>query len=148
MTPITQEQIRETLDRLRAYAYHFYYGPEARESLTKHIIRHDGRQFAISLRDDGNYEINTVDGKTKIVYEARVITQSPRVSTTFDNLTYQAVVLNVADLSETDLKWAHEVDIFVLSTLQRANAFIFLACSHDTTLDRMAEDLSKMSPAT
>ncbi len=148
MTTLTQEQIRETLDRLRAYAYHFYYGVEARESLSKHIITYDGRQFTISLRDDGNFEINTVDGKTKIVYEARTITSPPKVATSLDNLTYQAVVLNVSELSEADLKWAHEVDVFVLSTLQRTNAFIFLARSQDITLDRITEELFKVGPLT
>lgn len=145
---LTQEQILETLERLRWYAYHFYYGPEARSSLSKHVISHDGRQFSISLRDDGNFEIGIKDSPTKIVYEARMVTAPLQVATSLDNLSYEVKIANVDELSEADHKWAHEVEMFVLSTLQRTNAFIFLARSQDVTLNRIAQDLAKIQPAT
>lgn len=146
MTSITKEQILETLRRLRWYAQHYYYGPEARDLLEAHTITHGNRRFGISVRDDGNFEVRVKDADLTVLYEARAFTVPPPSATSIVNLEYQVKVLNKGDLSPEEAAWAEEAGAFVGSCFQRTNAFTFLARSTDVTLDRIAEDLSQLKP--
>lgn len=148
MIPVTQEQVLETLERLRWYAQHFYYGPEARELLAAHTIEYEGKKFSISVRDDGAFEANVKDSGLKIIYETLLVTAVPSTPHSIDNLEFRVKVINKEDLSPEDAKWAADIGPFVLSAFQRTNAFIFLARSQDVTLAKIAKDLALLQPTT
>lgn len=144
----TSEHIKDTLLRQRSYAQHFYYGTEARDLLSAHTLEYKGRTFSISVRDDGDFEVNVIGNLMKVIYHAIIECAAPTSATSIDNLVFRSSIVNKADLAPDDAQWAEEAAIFVLSCFQRTCAFVFLSRAADETIDRVSEDLALMVPNT
>lgn len=136
---LTKAQVKEVLERQRWYAQHFYYGPDAAKLLGEHTIEHGGRRFGISIDEVGRFVVVVRDSELRIAYEVEIKTAP--VTHGIDNLDLRVRLVDPSVLGEADLKWAHEVEVFVLSCFQRTVAFVFLARAHNSTIERVASDL-------
>ncbi len=147
--PITFEQAREVLNRIRWFAYHEYCTAAGAKRFEAMQIEHDGRPFSCSVQPNGEIALKTTDGLT-VLYAPQATVCPPRRPDTLEHAAFGAVIVNRDTLSEADLKWAQNAAIFVLSYFQRNLAFSFLAMMQPETIEGYASALAAMtnSPAT
>lgn len=145
MIEVTQEQVREVLNRLRWHAQYFWHGEKARELLAETILEHNGKHFSISVCDDGQYEMHVKETDKKFRFEARALTAPPQTKESISNLEYGVKLVN-EEWTPEEKEWLDGAAIFICSTFQRTCAFNFFANIQEVSIEYLTVQLASLKP--
>jgi len=142
--PVTKEQTLEVLIRFQYLARSMYYGPLARPGLNKQVIDFDGQKFTLDVLPTGLIEMRIVGTDIKAQFAPFTRVRPPPAEDSICNLDYQVAIQEPIHPEYKD--WFERASIFVLSSFQRTQAFVFLARMEEETLMRIAGSLAAMTP--
>lgn len=142
MVPLTVEQCREALVRLREYAHWMYYRPEGMDTFKKNSRTYNGRTFSVQIEEDGRLAAILADNGVKVLFDVVIMTGPIQPAGSLDNVDHRVRVANADLLTREDLAYANEIRVFAQSFFQRAVAFQFLARMADETVAGLANGLA------
>lgn len=132
---LDKETVKAVLEELRQFAGYLYFDPSSREKFnnTKRVV--DGKEYSITILDDGNYKVSC--GEDYYVYLP--FARTAPLKNGLDNVSFQlARGEGVGNTDEFD-----NAAIFLLSAFQRAIAYIWFARFAPETIEELSNVLAK-----